>query len=570
MIGYYSKTLVEAQKHYTAFDKEAGAVLLCVRHWSDLITYHPTTVYTDSAVASSLLKKHMAPPRLQRWGVELGTYLPHMKIGYRKGASNGLADLLSRFPTFRQFVRLPGDQEVIPDSLHEIGTAPMYAQPEALLGSTSHLHQASYRLFDPPPRGTTEAPDGFWTGTEAPEIPGRGMTDRVPVPAPEAMLARLESESSAPREMVYALDRLGDHIQACANPPASADWSQYVEVFTRTFCRGPSVDAVLPAVDTALRSPPSDALARELTCAGFDVHPISSADPPTSDLGLDVFCRDHRAYLCMTDGSAPSLVHAADLRTARGLTSVSSNVPLRALDRPLPPGRFAPQSGMVVAANQLVALLLQEELGVPALPRAEHSYMLSTAMDPWARHGYLQRGLHERQLCAVEDDPTSPGGEGSPDGEGGPDSPPPPPEPREEVPPPRADVDYHPCLADQRRDAGLRVGIETLLNSRRQRNATRRLYEDDWEIKGDTLHCLSTNDSGEVIFLIAIPEHPAPAVSVHPDVGAPLVTPPLRPLIPWLMIQSPWSEAGQPDFPERLTSRRPGCISRMTRSRRRL
>ena len=387
--------------------------------------------------------------------------------------------------------------------------------------------------------------------------PGRGMTDRVPVPAPEAMLARLESESSAPREMVYALDRLGDHIQACANPPASADWSQYVEVFTRTFCRGPSVDAVLPAVDTALRSPPSDALARELTCAGFDVHPISSADPPTSDLGLDVFCRDHRAYLCMTDGSAPSLVHAADLRTARGLTSVSSNVPLRALDRPLPPGRFAPQSGMVVAANQLVALLLQEELGVPALPRAEHSYMLSTAMDPWARHGYLQRGLHERQLCAVEDDPTSPGGEGSPDGEGGPDSPPPPPEPREEVPPPRADVDYHPCLADQRRDAGLRVGIETLLNSRRQRNATRRLYEDDWEIKGDTLHCLSTNDSGEVIFLIAIPEHPAPAVSVHPDVGAPLVTPPLRPLIPWLMIQSPWSEAGQPDFPERLTSRRP-------------
>lgn len=511
MIGYYSKTLVEAQKHYTAFDKEAGAVLLCVRHWSDLITYHPTTVYTDSAVASSLLKKHMAPPRLQRWGVELGTYLPHLKIGYRKGASNGLADLLSRFPTFRQFVRLPGDQEVIPDSLHEIGTAPMYAQPEALLGSTSHLHQASYRLFDPPPRGTTEAPDGFWTGTEAPEIPGRGMTDRVSTSVPEAMLARLEPESSTPRELVYALDRLGDHVQACANPPASVDWSQYVEVFTRTFCRNPSVDVVLPSVDMARRSPSSDALVRELTCAGFDVHPVSVADPLASDLVLDVFCRDPRAYLCMTDGSAPTLGHATDMRTTQGLTSVSSNVPLRALDRSLPSGRFAPENNIVVAAHQLVALLLQEELGVPALPRAEQSYMLSTAMDSWARHGYLQRGLHERQLCAMEDDSTSSDGEGSPDGEGGPNHPTPPPEP-EEAPPPKVDVDYHPCLADQRRDAGLRVVIETLLNSRRQRNATRRLYEDDWEIKGDTLHRLSTNDSGDVISLIAIPEHARPAI----------------------------------------------------------
>ena len=76
IIGFYSKTLVESQRNYPAFDKEGGAALLCVRHWSDLISYHPTTLFTDSSVAASMLTKHMAPPRLQRWGMELGTYLP--------------------------------------------------------------------------------------------------------------------------------------------------------------------------------------------------------------------------------------------------------------------------------------------------------------------------------------------------------------------------------------------------------------------------------------------------------------------------------------------------------------
>ena len=66
IIGYYSKTLDPAQKNYPIYDKEAGAMLLCVRHWSDLISYHPTTVYTDSSVAASMLTKHAAPPRLQR------------------------------------------------------------------------------------------------------------------------------------------------------------------------------------------------------------------------------------------------------------------------------------------------------------------------------------------------------------------------------------------------------------------------------------------------------------------------------------------------------------------------
>ena len=117
IIGFYWKTLIDAQKNYAAFDKEAGAILLCIKHWAELITYHPTTVYTDSAVATSMLTKHIAPPRLQRWGMEIGTFLPHLKIAYRKGADNGLADLLSRFTAFHKYVKTRDDTAELPDDL---------------------------------------------------------------------------------------------------------------------------------------------------------------------------------------------------------------------------------------------------------------------------------------------------------------------------------------------------------------------------------------------------------------------------------------------------------------------
>ena len=178
IIGYYSKTLNEAQKNYPAFDKEAGAILLCVRHWADLITYHPTTVYTDSAVATSMLVKHAAPPRLQRWGVELGTFLPHLKIQYRRGADNGLADLLSRFPAFQKYVKARDDVVELPDDLFDyVGSAPLYTR-KPCTRERDYLSTAAYELYEL--KKQPGAADTFWCSGGAPEIPGRGMKDRAP------------------------------------------------------------------------------------------------------------------------------------------------------------------------------------------------------------------------------------------------------------------------------------------------------------------------------------------------------------------------------------------------------
>ena len=117
-IEYYSKTLDTAQRNYPTFDQEGAAVLLCCRKWAQLITCHPTTIYTDSSVAASMLTKHLGTPRLQRWGMELGTFLPYLKIQHRRGVDNGMADFLSRFPTFERYVAKPSDVAYLPEHDH--------------------------------------------------------------------------------------------------------------------------------------------------------------------------------------------------------------------------------------------------------------------------------------------------------------------------------------------------------------------------------------------------------------------------------------------------------------------
>ena len=177
VLGYYSKTLTESQRNYAIFDKEAGALLLCVRQWSDLITYHPTTVYTDSAVATSMLTKHAAPPRLQRWGLELGAYLPHLKIAFRKGEDNGLADLLSRYPAFENFTKARASTVELPDDLFEkMGEAPYFNPSIHKHNRRDFMDSHVFELYDLKTRQAVQEP--IWNTPGASEIPGRGSTDQ--------------------------------------------------------------------------------------------------------------------------------------------------------------------------------------------------------------------------------------------------------------------------------------------------------------------------------------------------------------------------------------------------------
>ena len=98
LIGFYSKTFHKAQRNYAIFHKEAASIVLAMRHWHRLLAGRPVVVYTDNTVASSMISNKAAsqPERLQRWGIELSAYLPHLRIAYRKGEHNEVADLASR------------------------------------------------------------------------------------------------------------------------------------------------------------------------------------------------------------------------------------------------------------------------------------------------------------------------------------------------------------------------------------------------------------------------------------------------------------------------------------------
>ena len=140
-LGYYSKTLDKAQANYTVFDKEAGAILLAVRQFSDIITGHETTIYTDSSVAASMLTKHGGTPRLQRWGMELMSFMPHLKIGHRAGLLNGMADLLSRYQYFEKYIPAVEDVVSLPDDLYEQVAEVHYRPPCPGVSCALHAHR---------------------------------------------------------------------------------------------------------------------------------------------------------------------------------------------------------------------------------------------------------------------------------------------------------------------------------------------------------------------------------------------------------------------------------------------
>ena len=92
-----------------------------------------------------MLNKYGAPPRLQRWGQELGTFLPFLKVAYRKGAANGMADLLSRYPSFEQYVTRTTDLVEFPvDSMDFVGNVPLFTHE--LTPTTQYLSSSRYDL----------------------------------------------------------------------------------------------------------------------------------------------------------------------------------------------------------------------------------------------------------------------------------------------------------------------------------------------------------------------------------------------------------------------------------------
>nr|GEW93661.1 reverse transcriptase domain-containing protein [Tanacetum cinerariifolium] len=89
-IHYASKTMTEAQIHYTKTEKEMLAVLYAFEKFWPYLVLSKSIVYTDHSVLKYVLSKQDAKPRLLRWVLLLHEF--DIFIRDKKGTKNLAAD----------------------------------------------------------------------------------------------------------------------------------------------------------------------------------------------------------------------------------------------------------------------------------------------------------------------------------------------------------------------------------------------------------------------------------------------------------------------------------------------
>ncbi|GJV80825.1 reverse transcriptase domain-containing protein [Tanacetum coccineum] len=93
-IYYTSKTLNDAQAHYTTTKKELLAVVFSFDKFRPYLILSKTIIYTDHSALKYLFSKQDAKPRLIKWVLLLQGF--NIEIKDKKGAKNLAADHLSR------------------------------------------------------------------------------------------------------------------------------------------------------------------------------------------------------------------------------------------------------------------------------------------------------------------------------------------------------------------------------------------------------------------------------------------------------------------------------------------
>ncbi|GJZ37977.1 reverse transcriptase domain-containing protein [Tanacetum coccineum] len=93
-IYYASKTMTDAQAHYTTTEKKLLAIVYVFEKFRPYLVLSKTIVYTDHSALKYLLAKKDDKPRLLRWILLLQEF--DAIIRDKKGAKNLTADHLSR------------------------------------------------------------------------------------------------------------------------------------------------------------------------------------------------------------------------------------------------------------------------------------------------------------------------------------------------------------------------------------------------------------------------------------------------------------------------------------------
>ncbi len=114
-IGYWSRSLIPAEKNYSASERECLAVLWALKTLRPYLMYERFMVYTDHAALRWLLSIQEPSGRLMRWRLRLAEF--DFEVAYKKGTINTQADALSRLRTLAETIT--DDSDEIPSFLSE-------------------------------------------------------------------------------------------------------------------------------------------------------------------------------------------------------------------------------------------------------------------------------------------------------------------------------------------------------------------------------------------------------------------------------------------------------------------
>ncbi len=116
-IGYYSATLIEAERNYDIYDLELLAIIKALRNWRPFLAGSPhiITVHTDHANLQYWCQPHKISRRIACEVAELAKY--NVVLRHIPGKANGRADTLSHHPDYDQGTHDNENITVLPDSL---------------------------------------------------------------------------------------------------------------------------------------------------------------------------------------------------------------------------------------------------------------------------------------------------------------------------------------------------------------------------------------------------------------------------------------------------------------------
>ena len=93
-VGFFSRKFNNAERRYSATDKEALGVVLICRYFHHYLWGNRFVIKTDHQPLTSVFKQKTKSPRMNRWILEMRDY--SFIIEYKKGATHYVADHLSR------------------------------------------------------------------------------------------------------------------------------------------------------------------------------------------------------------------------------------------------------------------------------------------------------------------------------------------------------------------------------------------------------------------------------------------------------------------------------------------